>query len=90
MHGSGFHGKPTYRTIDDGDKEIEKFACQIISIINAKQGWGDFFKNVKNSFQEFFKCSCDMLMLLKVKVIHVHVRFFASLKYCCDYLLKYS
>lgn len=54
------------------------------------KGGGIFLKMFKNSFQEFFKCSCDMLMLLKVKVIHVHVRFFASLKYCCDYLLKYT
>lgn len=31
---------------------------------------GGFLKNVKNSFQEFFKYSCDMLMLLNVKVMH--------------------
>lgn len=37
MHGSGFHGKPTYRTIDDGDKEIEKLH------IKCKTRVGGFF-----------------------------------------------
>lgn len=52
---------------------------QIINIVNAKQGWGDFLKNVKNSFQEFFKYSCDMLMLLNVKVMHAILCLFEIL-----------
>lgn len=40
---------------------------------------GGFLKNVKNSFQEFFKYSCDMLMLLNVKVMHAILCLFEIL-----------
>lgn len=43
------------------------------------KGGGIFKKNVKNSFQEFFKYSCDMLMLLNVKVMHAILCLFKIL-----------
>lgn len=79
MHGSS----PSWQAYVQNDwwwrQRDWEIARQIINIVNAKQGWGDFLKNVKNSFQEFFKYSCDMLMLLNVKVMHAILCLFEIL-----------